>query len=89
MPELPAGSRRATPSVDGDGQNPYTTPMPNGHGGVVKWGSPIVLLVILAGLVWLRASRGVTAGEICKGEAKSIYQEGPAIREERWRWSAT
>lgn len=31
--------------------------MPNGHGGIPKYGSPVLLSIILALLVWLRITR--------------------------------
>jgi hypothetical protein len=33
--------------------------VPNGHGGVPRFGSPILLLLVLSGLFWLRSARDV------------------------------
>jgi hypothetical protein len=30
--------------------------MPNGHGGIPRWGSPLLLLVLLSILIWVRLS---------------------------------
>lgn len=34
--------------------------MPNGHGGIPRFGSPVLLLVALLALLWLRVSREAT-----------------------------
>lgn len=33
--------------------------MPNGHGGIPKYGSPVVLFIVLLILVWLRLARNI------------------------------